>query len=160
MRLRISLCRLRHHMFTSLRLRHHTSTKLHICHSAKCPCGTSPMIVEHLLQNWMTNHQQVVGNPGRPVLHHPILGNMWTEGLSSADQPQKKKSLNNQAVSSLSELIQLYGPSSQMLSSVDSYLVCLLSTHIHSADWVFFLCQSTCSMEQVVLCMSWLLCSN
>ena len=30
-------------------------------------------------------------NGGRPALHHPIPGNMWTEGLSTADRPQKKK---------------------------------------------------------------------
>ena len=36
------------------------------------------------------NHQ-VVGNGGRPVPHHRIPGNMWTEGLSTADRPQKKK---------------------------------------------------------------------
>ena len=27
------------------------------------------------------NHQQAVGNGGRPAPHHPIPGNMWTEGL-------------------------------------------------------------------------------
>ena len=37
------------------------------------------------------NHQQAVGNGGRPALHHPVPGNMWTEGLSTADRPQKKK---------------------------------------------------------------------
>ena len=37
------------------------------------------------------NHQQAVGNGGRPAPHHTIPGNMWTEGLSTADQPQKKK---------------------------------------------------------------------
>ena len=37
------------------------------------------------------NHQQAVGNGGRPAPHHPIPGNMWTEGLSMADRPQKKK---------------------------------------------------------------------
>ena len=36
------------------------------------------------------NHQQAVGNGGRPAPHHPILGNMWIEGLTTADQPQKK----------------------------------------------------------------------
>ena len=36
------------------------------------------------------NHQQAVGNGGRPAPHHPIPGNMWTEGLSTADWPQKK----------------------------------------------------------------------
>ena len=37
------------------------------------------------------NHQQAEGNGRRPVLHHPIPGNMWTEGLSMSDQLQKKK---------------------------------------------------------------------
>ena len=37
------------------------------------------------------NHQQAVGNSGRPAPHHTIPGNMWTEGLSTADRPQKKK---------------------------------------------------------------------
>ena len=37
------------------------------------------------------NHQQVVGNGWRPALHHPTPGNMWTEGLSTADRLQKKK---------------------------------------------------------------------
>ena len=37
------------------------------------------------------NHQQAVGNGGRPAPHCPIPGNMWTEGLSTADRPQKKK---------------------------------------------------------------------
>ena len=32
-----------------------------------------------------------MGNGGRPAPHHPVPGNMWTEGLSTADQPQKKK---------------------------------------------------------------------
>ena len=32
-----------------------------------------------------------MGNGRRPALHHPIPGNMWTEGLSIADQMQKKK---------------------------------------------------------------------
>ena len=32
-----------------------------------------------------------MGNGGRPAPHHPIPGNMWTEGLSTADRPQKKK---------------------------------------------------------------------
>ena len=32
-----------------------------------------------------------MGIGGRPAPHHPIPGNMWTEGLSTADQPQKKK---------------------------------------------------------------------
>ena len=36
------------------------------------------------------NHQQAVGNGGRPAPHHPISGNMWTEGLSRADSLQKK----------------------------------------------------------------------
>ena len=38
-----------------------------------------------------TNHQQAVGNGGRPAPHHPVPGNMWTEGLSRADRQQKKK---------------------------------------------------------------------
>ena len=33
------------------------------------------------------------GEGGRPALHHPIPGNMWTEGLSTADRPQKKKNV-------------------------------------------------------------------
>ena len=37
------------------------------------------------------NHQQAVGNGGRPAPHHPIPGNMWTESLSTADGQQKKK---------------------------------------------------------------------
>ena len=37
------------------------------------------------------HHQQAVGNGRRPAPHHPIPGNMWTKGLSMADQPQKKK---------------------------------------------------------------------
>ena len=40
------------------------------------------------------NHQQAVGNDGRPARHHPILGNMRTEDLSTADRPQKKKKLS------------------------------------------------------------------
>ena len=28
------------------------------------------------------NHQQAVGNGRRPAQHHPIPGNMWTEGLA------------------------------------------------------------------------------
>ena len=36
---------------------------------------------------------QAVGNGGRPAPHHPIPGNMWTEGLSTADRPQKKKNI-------------------------------------------------------------------
>ena len=39
----------------------------------------------------MSNHQQVVGNGGRPVPHHPIPDNTWIEGLRMADQPQKMK---------------------------------------------------------------------
>ena len=34
---------------------------------------------------------QAVGNGGRPAPHHPVPGNMRTEGLSMADWPQKKK---------------------------------------------------------------------
>ena len=30
-------------------------------------------------------------NGGRPAPHHPVHDNMWTEGLSTADRPQKKK---------------------------------------------------------------------
>ena len=37
------------------------------------------------------NHQQDVGNGRRPASHHPIPGNMWTEGLSTADLLQEKK---------------------------------------------------------------------
>ena len=36
------------------------------------------------------NHQQAVGNGRRPAQLHPIPGNMWTDGLSMADWPQKK----------------------------------------------------------------------
>ena len=32
-----------------------------------------------------------MGNGGRPAPHHPIPGNIWTEGLSTADRLQKKK---------------------------------------------------------------------
>ena len=32
-----------------------------------------------------------MGNGGRPAPHHPVPGNMWTEGLSTADRLQKKK---------------------------------------------------------------------
>ena len=32
-----------------------------------------------------------MGNGGRPAPHHPIPGNMWTEGLSTADRLQKKE---------------------------------------------------------------------
>ena len=39
----------------------------------------------------LVNHQQAVGNGGRPAPHHPIPGNMWTESLSTVDRPQKKK---------------------------------------------------------------------
>ena len=39
------------------------------------------------------NHQKAVGNGGRPAPHHPIPGNMWTKGLSTADRPQKKKEI-------------------------------------------------------------------
>ena len=35
------------------------------------------------------NHQQAVGNSGRPLPHHPNPGNMWTEGLGMADWQQK-----------------------------------------------------------------------
>ena len=34
-----------------------------------------------------------MGNGGRPAPHHPVHDNMWTEGLSTADRPQKKKNL-------------------------------------------------------------------
>ena len=44
------------------------------------------------------NHQQAVGNGGRPAPNHPIPGNMWTEGLSTADRPQKKKKSNHTVV--------------------------------------------------------------
>ena len=37
------------------------------------------------------NHQQAVGNGGRPVPHLPVPGNMWTEDLSTADRPHKKR---------------------------------------------------------------------
>ena len=30
------------------------------------------------------------GSSGRAAPHHPIPGNIWTEGLSTADRPQKK----------------------------------------------------------------------
>ena len=36
------------------------------------------------------NHQQAVGNGGRPAPHHPVPGNMLTEGLSTADRPHEK----------------------------------------------------------------------
>ena len=49
------------------------------------------------------HHQQAVGNGGRPAPHHPIPDNMWTEGLSTADRPQKKK---NQITSSSEPLIE------------------------------------------------------
>ena len=39
--------------------------------------------------------QQAVGNRRIPVLHHPIHGSMWIEGLSMADRPQKKKKNEN-----------------------------------------------------------------
>ena len=31
------------------------------------------------------------GERRKTYTHHPIPGNMWTEGLSTADLPQKKK---------------------------------------------------------------------
>ena len=37
------------------------------------------------------DHQQTVGNGRRPSPHHPVSGNMWTEGLSTADRSKKKK---------------------------------------------------------------------
>ena len=44
------------------------------------------------------NHQQAVGNGGRPAPHHPIPGNMWTEGLtyskhgwSTAEEEEEEK---------------------------------------------------------------------
>ena len=44
-------------MHTNLlpRLRHHMFTKHHPGHSTVCPCGTSPMTVENLLQNCPTH---------------------------------------------------------------------------------------------------------
>ena len=37
------------------------------------------------------NHQQAVGNGGRPAPHYPVPGIKWTEGQGTADRPQKKK---------------------------------------------------------------------
>ena len=37
------------------------------------------------------NYQQAVGNGRRTAPHHPVPGNMWIEGLSTADRPQKKE---------------------------------------------------------------------
>ena len=46
--------------------------------------------ISYMAAGWV-NHQQPVGNGGRPAPHHPIPGNMWTEGLNTAERPQKKK---------------------------------------------------------------------
>ena len=43
-----------------------------------------------MVAGW-ANHHQAVGNGWRPPPHHPVPGNMWTEGLSTADGPQQKK---------------------------------------------------------------------
>ena len=53
------------------------------------------------------HHQQAVGNGGWPPPHHPIPDNMWTEGLSTADRPQKKKKKHCQNRVKVSGLTQL-----------------------------------------------------
>ena len=56
------------------------------------------------------NHQQAVGNGGRPVPDRPIPGNMWTEGLSTADRPQKKKKkINFKLKCWISQVLQQLG---------------------------------------------------
>ena len=55
---------------------------------------TSSRTFPVMAAGWV-NHQQAVGNGWRPAaLHHPIPGNKWTEGLSMADRPQKRKKKN------------------------------------------------------------------
>ena len=56
------------------------------------PPGLSHLTTPAMAAGWV-NHQQAVANGGRPAPHHPISGNMWTEGLSMTDRPQKKKSI-------------------------------------------------------------------
>ena len=57
------------------RLRYHMLTKLHIGHSLVCPCSTSPMTVEHLLQNCPT-HQNLQAETW--PAHKPVRVNLWT----------------------------------------------------------------------------------
>ena len=40
------------------------------------------------------DHQQAFGNGRRLSPHHPIPGSMWTEGISTADWPRRKKKKN------------------------------------------------------------------
>ncbi|KAK7097552.1 uncharacterized protein [Littorina saxatilis] len=66
-RLRTDHCRLKHHLYT----------KFHIGDSASCPCGTSPMTVEHFLQDCPT-HQNLraetwpADTPMRDKLYGPM----------------------------------------------------------------------------------------
>ena len=64
------------------------------------PPGLSHLVTTEtaaMATGWV-NHQQAVGNGGRPAPHHPIPGSMWTEGLSTADRLQKKKIINLQTL--------------------------------------------------------------
>ena len=79
------------------------------------------------------NYQQAVMNGGRPALHHPIPGNMWTEGLSTADRPQKKLfvgCLTSHQHASVSQ-----GP-----ICTDNFTCC--HTEVKAADQTFYLIQS------------------
>ncbi|XP_070180464.1 uncharacterized protein [Littorina saxatilis] len=66
-RLRTGHCRLKHHLYT----------KFHIGDSASCPCGTSPMTVQHFLQDCPT-HQNLraetwpADTPMRDKLYGPM----------------------------------------------------------------------------------------
>ena len=83
------------------------------------------------------NHQHAVGNGGRPAPHHPIPGNMWTEGLSTADRPQKKWTvflLRN------IKLLSAYGAHDlQSGNSQQSHLFpifILIMPYVRSSPWV------------------------
>ena len=68
------------------------------------------------------NHQQAVGNGGRPAPHHQIPGNMWTEGLSTADRPQKKKK-KKMPVNLLVNIMRKLGPAFPLDFVVVSWLL-------------------------------------
>ena len=68
-------------------------------------CKEAEQTVHHILQDcsvwWQqrhqlwaagwVNHQQAVGNGGRPVPHHPVPGNMWTEVLALLMERRRKR---------------------------------------------------------------------
>ena len=96
----------RHEQTTIFRLRTgHCGLRAHlmrigIMDSALCDCKEAEQTVHHIHRtvpsggnrdtSYGRNHQQAVGNGGGIAPHHPVPGNMWTEGLSTADGPQKK----------------------------------------------------------------------